>query len=217
MNDRDLEFDDDSSSTAADTSGVSSSLSAPISDDITGAQAGIDSLFDRGFDKSQWMPPHPPEALGELLDSRYMLPLIFPSDPKMLASIPERVPPQEKIKRRSLQLDSSQGRSTSRTSFVGRGSMAWKSNTKQLRDITLDLLHSIDAATPGYGNIRIHAKDEDLENDEGNDINDVSVSIDGDGGENGDIDVMHLTPLAKKSSIRTRHSRNSTGEETVSG
>ncbi|EJD33454.1 hypothetical protein AURDEDRAFT_177463 [Auricularia subglabra TFB-10046 SS5] len=49
------------------------------------APQGIDALFDRGIDKAQWTAPRPPEALGELLDSRCMLPLVLPSDPQLLA------------------------------------------------------------------------------------------------------------------------------------
>lgn len=52
------------------------------------AQRMIDNLFDYERPKSEWMPPKPAEALGELMNSRYMIPLIFPSDPAMLCACP---------------------------------------------------------------------------------------------------------------------------------
>ncbi|KAK0198200.1 DIL domain-containing protein, partial [Armillaria mellea] len=46
----------------------------------------IDVLFEDDITAS-WEPPKPPQVLGELLDSRHMLPLLFPSNPLMLAAI----------------------------------------------------------------------------------------------------------------------------------
>ncbi|KAG8858754.1 hypothetical protein FRB96_004891 [Tulasnella sp. 330] len=52
------------------------------------AQRMIDNLFDYERPKSEWMPPKLPETLGELMNSKYMIPLIFPSDPAMLCACP---------------------------------------------------------------------------------------------------------------------------------
>ncbi|KAG9014801.1 hypothetical protein FRB94_008959 [Tulasnella sp. JGI-2019a] len=52
------------------------------------AQRMIDNLFDYERPKSDWMPPKPPETLGELMNGRYMIPLVFPSDPAMLSACP---------------------------------------------------------------------------------------------------------------------------------
>ncbi|KIO34738.1 hypothetical protein M407DRAFT_3358 [Tulasnella calospora MUT 4182] len=46
----------------------------------------IDNLFDPDHPKSEWTAPKPPEALGELMNSRYMIPLIFPSDPALIVA-----------------------------------------------------------------------------------------------------------------------------------
>lgn len=52
------------------------------------AQRGIDRLFSRTHERAEWSAPNAPEALGELRDSRHMLPLVFPSDPRLLAAVP---------------------------------------------------------------------------------------------------------------------------------
>lgn len=52
-------------------------------------QHSIDKLFDTSSDMSDWLPPKPPPVLGELLESRYMLPLVLPSDPQFLCAISE--------------------------------------------------------------------------------------------------------------------------------
>lgn len=51
-------------------------------------QEGIDRLLDPAFETSDWLPPKPPQVLGELMESRYMLPLLFPSDPQSLRAVP---------------------------------------------------------------------------------------------------------------------------------
>src|ERR1700761_8988075 len=50
-------------------------------------QHSIDKLFDTSSDMADWLPPKPPPVLGELLESRYMLPLVLPSDPQFLCAI----------------------------------------------------------------------------------------------------------------------------------
>ncbi|KAG8931066.1 hypothetical protein FRC01_001883 [Tulasnella sp. 417] len=50
----------------------------------------IDNLFDPEHPKTDWTAPKPPEALGELMNSRYMIPLIFPSDPALIAASTSR-------------------------------------------------------------------------------------------------------------------------------
>jgi len=64
------------------------------------AQQAIDNLFDRTFEKAEWQPAKSPEVLGELLDSRYMLPLLLPSDPAHLGALPI-LPKQRNDKRES--------------------------------------------------------------------------------------------------------------------
>lgn len=48
----------------------------------------IDALFDGSVSLSEWMPQTGPEALGELLDSRFMLPFLIPQDTDVLLARP---------------------------------------------------------------------------------------------------------------------------------
>lgn len=50
--------------------------------------SSIDDLFDGSTQLSEWLPESPPECLGELLDSRFMIPFILPSDPEHLVATP---------------------------------------------------------------------------------------------------------------------------------
>ncbi|KAF9455116.1 hypothetical protein P691DRAFT_792202 [Macrolepiota fuliginosa MF-IS2] len=77
-----LQNEADQSFSSVTTSGTSEAVNAQI---------GIDLLFDKTKDKSIWEPIKPPEPLGELLDSRYMIPLLFPSDPRLLAALPRKL------------------------------------------------------------------------------------------------------------------------------
>ncbi|KAF8610615.1 hypothetical protein BDV93DRAFT_463648 [Ceratobasidium sp. AG-I] len=106
-------------------------------------QIQIDSLFDRDRSKSEWLPPTTPEPLGELLDSRYMLPLILPSDPILLAAMP--------VKRSRGRLDSpnldSEGRSISRASQASSGAtdaLAWRTQLTAIREVGVNLLDIVD-------------------------------------------------------------------------
>lgn len=48
----------------------------------------IDALFDGSTHLADWTPESPPECLGELLDSRWMIPFVLPSDPDYLVAMP---------------------------------------------------------------------------------------------------------------------------------
>ena len=140
------------------------SLSASNSTDFV-AQKAIDNLFSRTFEKSDWQPANPPAILGELLDSRYMLPLLLPSDPKHLGALP--VLPRDRNGRRQSgirglmylapDLDGvdpadSRSRSNSRAasvagsragsvaSAVNHGAMEWLARTRKLRDVDIGIL-----------------------------------------------------------------------------
>lgn len=60
--------------------------SSATSRDMDEAQRFLDNLFDPDHPKSEWTCPKIPEPLGELMNSRYMLPLILPSDPARLCA-----------------------------------------------------------------------------------------------------------------------------------
>jgi hypothetical protein len=90
--------DDDSSDFNTDTQSLQDGSEvqslAPSSIEIERQmQRGIDQLFDPDSNPSEWLPPKPPPILGELMESRHMLPLVFPSDSQMLRTVP--LDPQE--------------------------------------------------------------------------------------------------------------------------
>ena len=87
MIERDRDQDDDSLPANSSSSFVESVSPSPTPEDIA-AQRNVDMLFDRAQEKSTWEPPSPPDILGELLDSRHMLPIYLPSDPRLLGAVP---------------------------------------------------------------------------------------------------------------------------------
>lgn len=50
--------------------------------------SSIDALFDGSTQLAEWAPESPPECLGELLDSRFMLAFVLPSDADYLVARP---------------------------------------------------------------------------------------------------------------------------------
>lgn len=64
--------------------------SKPVSEDRNGAEPAtdIDLLFDPNVPLGAYNPPSAPECLGELLDSRFMLPFSLPSDNDLLVATP---------------------------------------------------------------------------------------------------------------------------------
>ncbi|KAF4572997.1 Dilute domain-containing protein [Pleurotus pulmonarius] len=137
--------DRESISSMQDT--LEDSRSAPsirsISSSMSGTQHGVDILFDKTRDKSVWEPEKAPQVLGELLDSRYMLPLLFPSDPRLLAALPGKL--NDPKDRKS---DSGRGYTSPRTpdasSNPRRGSMSWRSRNKKIREVGIDVLQWVD-------------------------------------------------------------------------
>lgn len=112
--------------------------------DTLAAQKSIDLLFDRLQGKSSWEPAKPPEVLGELLDSRHMLPLFFPSDPRMLAALPGRLPKSaEEIKHNSKGPVSAE---TIPASAGSRGPLDWTVGGERVRDVGVGLLAWVDGA-----------------------------------------------------------------------
>jgi hypothetical protein len=177
------------------------------------AQQGIDMLFDRTQDKSAWEPVQPPQVLGELLDSRYMLPLVFPSDPRLLAALPTLVlPSQEDGCRRSHGGHTdSKSRSTSRASCSSRGAMPWKSRTRRVRELGAGALKWVDGAAsasrwgrpPVLDEIEADEDDEDERPvDEGDDSD---RSLDGsDEARDRVDDTVKTTPFTRKPSTRNK-------------
>ncbi|CAE6534475.1 unnamed protein product [Rhizoctonia solani] len=105
------------------------------------AQQQIDALFDRDRSKSEWLPAAVPEPLGELLDSRHMLPLILPTDPILLSAMPM------KYARGKQDTTDSEGRPLSRASQASSGAtdaLAWRTRLSAVRDVRVNLLDIVD-------------------------------------------------------------------------
>jgi hypothetical protein len=124
-----------------DTPSVQSFTMVPS--DVT--YQSIDVLFDRTFDKSLWEPARPPQALGELLDSRFMIPLLFPSDPRLLAALPGK---QIYLKRDKRSSSQSYSPNQSENFLNGIGtphlSLSWRSRNGKIRDIGVEILRWMD-------------------------------------------------------------------------
>ncbi|KAG8867732.1 hypothetical protein FRC20_005043 [Serendipita sp. 405] len=125
-----------------------------------------ESHMTEDFEKASWQPAKPPVVLGELLDARFMLPLLLPSDPVHLGALP--VLPRDRNGRResglrdilSLAPDSfsrsgnvapnsrshsrsgSQigSRGTSIVSVGNKGPMEWLSRSRKLRVVDKEML-----------------------------------------------------------------------------
>ncbi|KXN83841.1 Dilute domain-containing protein C25B8.08 [Leucoagaricus sp. SymC.cos] len=147
------ELPDQSFSSAASTATSTSEQSNP--------HTGIDLLFDKSKDKSLWEPIKPPQPLGELLDSRYMIPLLFPADPRMLAALPKRLGSLSSDKAANGRVHStSDDSASSRKSFDSQGSsksgtsqdaatggiMSWRWRNKKIREVGVSALQRIDGA-----------------------------------------------------------------------
>jgi hypothetical protein len=105
------------------------------------SQSNIDILFDRIEDQSLWEPSKAPQVLGELLDSRYMLPLHFPSDPRMLAALPGGIPMYvgKVLSPATLEVGGA-----IRSSSRDGGPMTWRSRNRKVRDVGVNALKWID-------------------------------------------------------------------------
>ncbi|KAF7320071.1 hypothetical protein MKEN_00791400 [Mycena kentingensis (nom. inval.)] len=182
-------------------SGIASTSTPSIasSEGSTG-QHGIDMLFDRSPDKVTWEPAKPPQVLGELLDSRHMLPLVFPSDPRMLSALPVLL--EEPPNNPRLTPDS---RSSSRAS-EGHGLMQWRSRDRTLREVNAGTLKWVDGARSAarWGRLPNPEPEADAEEEEARegvaDGDPLALRVD-----------THITPLTMKPS--GRKGRQSQGGE----
>ncbi|KAI0801000.1 hypothetical protein C8Q74DRAFT_1239789 [Fomes fomentarius] len=135
IGEREREREDSSTSPSLHDVSMNSEEKSLASSIESAAQRSIDALFDRTQEKLLWDPAKAPDPLGELLDSRHMLPLLFPSDPRMLGALPTKPASLDDDKRTSVRLSvDGSSRSVSRASFGHRGAMGWRFS-KQLRDI----------------------------------------------------------------------------------
>ncbi|KAH9947151.1 DIL domain-containing protein [Amylocystis lapponica] len=206
---RDREESASVSPSLQDVSIASDSVSMVPSQETSAAQRGIDGLFDRSLEKSFWEPAKAPEPLGELLDSRFMLPLLLPSDPRMLGAFPVKrhAPEEDKWNAARLSLDSA-SRSASRASFGSRGAMAWRLDSKKLRDVGVGTLEWVDGSRAASRWTRpVEADEEDAEKSRP-----PPYTSDDSNPLYGELGVAtHFTPLTRQPSTRSR-GRASVGE-----
>ncbi|KAK7059043.1 hypothetical protein VNI00_001667 [Paramarasmius palmivorus] len=127
---------------ASDSSFISSASS---SSELTAAQEGIDLLFATHVEKANWEPVQPPKVLGELLDSRYMLPLVFPSDPRNIGAVPwlEGVDGDVDSARKQKRL------SKGSTMSGGSGGMTWRRRDRKIREVGSSALKWVDGLNAG--------------------------------------------------------------------
>ncbi|KAF7339536.1 hypothetical protein MSAN_02168100 [Mycena sanguinolenta] len=167
-----------------------SSATPSIASSESAGQHGIDLLFEKTQDKSIWEPVKPPQVLGELLDSRHMLPLVFPSDPRMLSALPAKlIFPEDKPPRTPV--PTSDSRSSSRASGESRGAMRWRSRDRALREMGAGALQWVDGVRSAARWGRPMNPDTDVEDDEM---------------ENGAPEdlTVNITPLTRKPSGRSK-------------
>jgi len=170
------------------------------------AQRNIDALFDRTWEKSSWEPARAPEPLGELLDSRHMLPLLLPSDPRMLGALPANrsISEPEKPSNPRLSQDSTASRRSA------RGSMAWRLKSKKLREVSVGTLQYVDGHRSATRWTRpVEVDDEEWDQPPPYSMDDIQPPY-------GDLSIetnVHFTPLTRKPSARSRGRPSSAIEE----
>ncbi|GJJ09439.1 hypothetical protein Clacol_003661 [Clathrus columnatus] len=154
MHERDNDRESNISSTVNDSSeGASYAESTSTISERSENQRDIDLLFSKEQGRGSWRSPRTPDVLGELQDSRYMLPLLFPSDPKLLSAI--SLLKKKTSKRTSsvnhrgsvaafVEQERGSSRAPSRASSVDRRPIAWKSCARQLRTVGIETLEWVD-------------------------------------------------------------------------
>ncbi|KAI0068436.1 hypothetical protein BV25DRAFT_1875981 [Artomyces pyxidatus] len=205
MGERDRERDDVSSILNDTGSHAPSSNSSEIS----AAQRNIDLLFDREQDVTPWEPAKSPEVLGEFLDSRYMLPLLLPSDPRMLAASPKTPQLWHGEKPGGAPI-SGDGRSISRASRRSSGSIPWQTTTKRLREVGLETLQWVDGVSSTARWTRPVEADEQEDDDEEQEYDLPVYSADDsnlqEGGLSVSVELKRVTPLTQRpSQLRSKN------------
>ncbi|KAF8898830.1 DIL domain-containing protein [Infundibulicybe gibba] len=167
------------------------------SSDVSATRHSIDTLFE-GDEIITWEPVRPPQALGELLDSRYMLPLLLPSNPRMLAAF-------------SRKQSTAEPHYQNKMPAHGAGRLSWGLKTRKLRSLSAGALQWVDGIRSATRwtqplNSLIGDDDEDGQppsyTSEDPNAADEELKID-----------THVTPLTRKPSTRGK-TRPSQGGET---
>jgi hypothetical protein len=192
------------------SNGLSLSISSNLPE-TSATQQSIDILFDKTRGKSAWEPLKSPETLGELLDSRYMLPLLFPSDPRMLAASPSKLPLSTHERKKSgLPLNVENGEASTPAASAGsRGALNWRFKGRRVRDVGVGTLRWVDGLNYTSRWSRAPGSDEDDKDNVASEKSDEPL-VNGEG----PILPRSMAPLTHKPSARNRATRNSMSGET---
>ena len=185
----------ESVSSSQNDQSFSSSVSPTSPSETQNPYRSIDILFDKLKDKSLWEPIKPPQPLGELLDSRYMIPLLFPTDPRMLGAFSKhlsltqivdvngsKTQSDDTVSSRQ-SFESQQSSRSGRSPDVVDGIMSCRWRNKKIREVGMNTLQKIDGTTAAarWGKIvDPRFMDDDIEDTEG-----IINSVNGNGAING--------------------------------
>lgn len=198
---------------SASTSGRTPSIStASVS---STAPHSIDALLDRSQDGSEWEPVRPPEPLGELLDSRYMLPLLLPTDPRLLSASPAKSPMTGHFKQER-RPSTSLGAEKKSIMSPDRGALAWRSRNRKVREVDVGILQWVDGVRSAARWRNSVEFEDDQDDSDGQDDEADQPSYASDEPHPFDEELKlntHITPLTRKPSGRTK-GRQSMGETT---
>ncbi|KAH7883507.1 DIL domain-containing protein [Phlebopus sp. FC_14] len=199
---RERERDFDDSSVNGNRSGTKT-LSISTTE-TSSTQHSIDLLFDRTYDQSAWEPARPPQVLGELVDSRHMLPLFLPSDPGMLSATPVKI----HVARHLAHCHSAPCASPS-------SSMGWRRHSRRVRNVNIDTLKWVDGfksskRTRPFGSDLAEYEEYSFASPSPRDIEDLRI----------DTDIAQasspMTPLTREPPARHRGRLSLSGDQLTS-
>jgi hypothetical protein len=180
---------------------ASEAASLNASSETFAAQHSIDNLFDRSHSQSEWEPAKAPQVLGELLDSRHMLPLFLPSDPRVLSATPEKRVVSGYGERAGART-AAHARSTSQVSTLDGGAMKWRCRSRRVRNVDFETLQWVDRfrTKPQIYQMPVHGEEYEETYPSTPLSDDIDLRI------NTDVHhtVSHGTPLTKRPSARSR-------------
>jgi hypothetical protein len=187
--------------------------SVNASSETSAAQNSIDMLFDRSHSQSEWESAKPLQVLGELLDSRHMLPLFLPSDPRMLSATPAKLA-VTKYSEQANPRPSAGARSSSRASTVDGGAMKWRCRSRNVRNVKFETLRWVDRFRTKPQTFPRPVPGEEYEETYpstplSDDVGDLHIDT------NVPHAVPHGTPLTKRPSARSRGRLSIVGEPVI--
>ncbi|KAG1757660.1 DIL domain-containing protein [Suillus lakei] len=185
-----------------DSMGSEANASLNASSETFAAQHNIDNLFDRSHSQSEWEPAKAPQVLGELLDSRHMLPLFLPSDPRVLSATPEKRVISGYGERAGAR-PTAHARSTSQASTLDGGAMKWRCRSRRVRNVDFETLQWVDRFRTKPQTYQSPVPGEEYEETYpstplSDDIDDLRIDTDV------PHTISHSTPLTKRPSARSR-------------